>query len=98
MSHRPTTHWTELPEDTTDGVLSREWNTYRRLVGQLLADGHENRWVLIVGEELIGMWDTYQAARAVADERYFLKPVMLKQILTHEPHLGRLVPRLRWPA
>jgi hypothetical protein len=36
------------------------------MVPQLLADGHESRWVLIKGEEIIGIWDTEEEARAVA--------------------------------
>ena len=38
---RPTIHYTELPEDTPDSPLYQEWNTYRREVGRLLAEGHE---------------------------------------------------------
>jgi hypothetical protein len=43
----PTIHYTELPEDTSEGPIAREWNFYRREVGRLLAEGHEGRWVLI---------------------------------------------------
>ena len=44
-----------------------------------------NGWVLIAGEELIGMWGTYHAARAVSIDRYFMQPVLVKQILAEEP-------------
>jgi hypothetical protein len=87
LDGRPTIHWSELPEDTSGGPLSTEWNFYRREVGRLLAEGHEGRWVLIKGEEIIGMWERREEATAVADERYLLKPVLIRQVLTREPIL-----------
>jgi hypothetical protein len=84
-------HWTELPEDT--GPLAKESNCYRREVGRLLAEGHEGRWLLIKGEEIIGIWDTREEASAAADERFLLQQVLVKQILEWEP-LIRLP--LRW--
>jgi hypothetical protein len=84
---RPTIHWTELPEDTTGGVLAVEWNTYRREVGRLLAEGHENRWVLIKGEIIIGIWDRREDAFAAATERYRTEPALVRQVLVSEPLL-----------
>ena len=77
--------WTELPADTSGGPQSTEWNFYRREVGRLLAEGHEGKWVLIKGEEIIGMWGTCDEALAVANERYLLQPVLVHQILSREP-------------
>ncbi len=82
---RPTIHWTELPEDTRGDAHAAEWNFYRREVGRLLAEGHEGRWLLIKGEEIVGIWDTREEALAVADERYLMQPVLVRQILSHEP-------------
>src|SRR5205814_1647250 len=90
---RRTIHWTELPEDTSGGPLATEANFYRCEVGRLLAEGHEGKWVLIKGEEIIGIWDTRQEAFAVADGRFLLQQVLVKQILEWEP-LIRLP--LRW--
>jgi hypothetical protein len=78
-------HWTELPEDS--GPLATESNFYRRVVGRLLVEGHENRWVLIKGEEIIGIWDTRAEAFAAADERFILQPVLVRQILEWIPLL-----------
>jgi hypothetical protein len=80
-------HWTELPEDKSGGPLAAEANFYRRLVGKLIVEGHENRWVLIKGEEIIGIWDARDEALAVATERFFQQPVLVKQILEWEPLL-----------
>ncbi|MCI0702103.1 MAG: hypothetical protein L0241_13550 [Planctomycetia bacterium] len=86
-------HWTELPEDTSSGPLATESNFYRRMIGRLLTEGHEGRWLLIKGEELIGIWDTREEAFAAASERFFRQAVFVKQILEWEP-LIRLP--LRW--
>ena len=78
-------HWTELPECGPESQIATESNFYRREVGRLLAEGHEGRWVLIKGEEIIGIWDTEKAAATVADERFFRQDVFVKQILEWEP-------------
>ena len=80
-------HWTEIEEDTSGGPLATEWNFYRREIGRLLAECHDNRWLLIKGEELIGIWNTRDEALAVATERFFRQPVLVKQILEWEPLL-----------
>jgi hypothetical protein len=86
-------HYTELPECSPDSQIATESNYYRREVGRLLAEGQEGRWVLIKGEQVIGIWDTRAEAFAVADERFLLQPVLVRQILEWEP-LIRLP--LRW--
>jgi hypothetical protein len=82
-----TIHYTELPEDTSDGLITKEWNYYRREVGRLLADGKEGKWVLIKGEEIVGIWDTMQEANLVRLEMFSMQAVLMKQILTQEPVL-----------
>jgi hypothetical protein len=78
-------HWTELKEDTSGGPLATEANFYRREIGRLLAEGYDNRWLIIKGEEIIGIWDTREEAFAAATERFFRQPVLVKQILEWEP-------------
>jgi hypothetical protein len=85
---RPTMiHWSELPEDKAEGGNSTEWNFYRREVGRLLTEGHEGRWVLIKGEQIIGIWDTSDEAMRVLNERYALQPCLLHQVRAVEPLL-----------
>ena len=84
---RATIHYTDLPEDTSNSLLAREWNFYRREVGRLLADGQEGRWVLIKGEEIIGIWDTEQEADRIRLQRFLMQPVLLQQIRAREPVL-----------
>jgi hypothetical protein len=80
-----TIHFSELPEDTSGGPLSTEWNFYRREVGRLLAEGHEGRWVLIKGEVIVGIWDTEEEADRVRLERFFMQAVLMKRVCTREP-------------
>jgi len=84
---RPTIHWTELPASRPDSDIATEWNFYRRVVGRLLAEGHEGKWLLIKNEEIIGIWDTESAANEVRLQRFLLQPVLMKQVLTREPIL-----------
>jgi hypothetical protein len=83
----------ELPEET-EGPIAREWNLYRREVGRLLAEGHEGRWILIKGDEIVGIWDSRSEAQALSQKRYLMQPVLLRQILAREPLL-RIAPRIR---
>jgi hypothetical protein len=78
-------HWTEIAEDTSGGPLATEWNFYRREVGRLLIQGNDNRWAVITGEQIVGVWDVREAAFAVAAERFPGQPVLVKQILEWEP-------------
>jgi hypothetical protein len=94
----PTIHYTELPEDTSGGRGSTEWNFYRREVGRLLAEGHEGRWVLLKGEEVVGIWDTEAEARAAAVQRYLMQPVVIRQVLVRERVLRGPSFLFRWRA
>lgn len=82
---RPTIHWTELQKDTSGGELATEWNYCLKQIGRLLAEGQEGRWVLIVGEKIIGLYDTDQEGHQVRAQRFLRQPVLLQQILSREP-------------
>jgi hypothetical protein len=82
---RPRIHYTKLPEDRSNGPIASEWNLYRREVGRLLAEGNLGRWVVIHGEEIIGIWDTEEEANQLRLERFFMQHVLMKQILEWEP-------------
>jgi hypothetical protein len=84
---RQTVHWSELAEDTSGTPAAKDWNAYLREVGRLLAQGHEGKWVLIKGAEIIGIWDTEEEANQVRLQGFLGKDVLVHQILTHEPLL-----------
>jgi hypothetical protein len=92
---RPTIHYTELAPAAPNSPLAAEWETYRREVGRLIEAGHEGKWVLIKGEELVGLFDTEEQALDVRAERFFRQLVLVRQILAREPVL-RYFPRYNW--
>jgi hypothetical protein len=83
----PSIHYTELPEASPDSPLYQAWNTYRRDVGRLLAEGHEGKFVLIKDEAVIELYDTWDAAREAGLQRYLLSPFLAHQVQTREPIL-----------
>ena len=83
----PTIHYTQLPEVPPDSQIATEWNFYRRIIGRLLAEGHEGKWLLIKNEEIVGVWATEAEADRVRVQRFPLQPVLMKQISSREPSL-----------
>jgi hypothetical protein len=81
----PTIHYTELAEAPPDSPIATEWNFYRREVGRLLTEGHEGKWVLIKGEQMVGLYETHEEAYRM--QCALIVPVVIKQILKHEPVL-----------
>jgi hypothetical protein len=81
----PTIPYTELPAPQPDSPISLEWNFYRREVGRLLAEGQEGKFILIKGEDIIGIWDTRAEAKAVALQKYLMQPCLIHQIRSREP-------------
>jgi hypothetical protein len=87
LCEQPSIPCAALPEALPSSPIAAEWNFYRRVVGRLLAEGHEGKWVLIKGEEVVGVWDRPEDADRVRLERYPMQPVLLKPIVTREPVL-----------
>jgi hypothetical protein len=92
---RPTIHYSELGPAAPDSPLAVEWEFYRREVGRLIEEGHEGKWVLIKGEEVIGIFDSKEQALAVGSERFLLQPKLVHQVLSREPLLVYF-PRYNW--
>ena len=63
-------------------ALEKELATYRRQLPHLLAS--EGKYSLICGDEVAGVWDTYEDALRAGYERFGLEPFMVKQILATE--------------
>jgi hypothetical protein len=80
----PTLHYTELPPPGPNDPLAVEWNTYRREVARLLAEGQEGRHVLIKGEEIVGIYDTHVEALSAGYQRFWGQPICVHQIQTRE--------------
>ena len=79
--------YTELAADTSGGRIAKEWNFYRREVGRLLAEGHEGRWALIKGEQIIDILDSLNQAEQVRLEKFLFEDVLIHQVQREEPIL-----------
>jgi hypothetical protein len=83
--HRPTKiHYSELRPSQREGEKDVEWETYRREVGRLIADGHESKWVLIKDDTIIGVFNTLEEVREEGYRRYFPERFLIHQIQTWE--------------
>lgn len=82
-----TIHYTELPAADPTSVLAEEWETFRRELGRLLAEGHEGRFVLVKGRNVIGIWDTFDEALAEGHRRFPFQPVAVQSIRERQPVL-----------
>jgi hypothetical protein len=82
---RPTVHYTELPEAPPGEALSLEWNTYRREVGRLLAEGHAGKFVLIKESQIIAFYDTWDAAVEAGHRLYLLESFLVHEVRAEEP-------------
>jgi hypothetical protein len=80
-----TVHYTELPDVPPDSPLFQESTTYRRELPRLLAEGHEGKFVLIKGSEIIGLFDTSDEAYAILLQRFGYCDCFIQQIRTYEP-------------
>lgn len=59
-------------------ALEKEMATYQRKLPELLAS--EGKFVLLHGEELAGIWDTYEDALQAGYSKFGLDPFMVKRI------------------
>ncbi len=67
-------------------LLDTEMATYRRLKPELLADpAKRGQFVLIKGEELLGLFPTREEALLAGEERFLFEAYMVKQIVEVEP-------------
>jgi hypothetical protein len=90
-------HHTELPEARPGEPLASEWNTYRREVRRLLAEGQEGRHVLIKGEEIVGLFETFEAAAQAGAKRFPGGPFFVHPVRTEEPYLRIRGINCPWP-
>lgn len=60
--------------------LESEIAAYRRELPNLLADGHAGRFALIRGDQLAGVWDTFDDACQAGHDRFGLEPFLAQPI------------------
>lgn len=72
-----------------DMALEREMATYQANLMDILSS--EGRFVVIKGDEILGMWDFYEEALEAGYDEYGLEPFLVKKIQQSEPvyHFSR---------
>jgi hypothetical protein len=84
---RDTIPHTDLPEASADDLLCEEWNTYRREAARLLAESCEGKFVLIKGDQVVSLHDTWDVARQAGLRLYLLEPFLVHEVRSEEPIL-----------
>lgn len=77
--------YTELPPADPDDPDGADWETYRREVGRLLAEGHEGKAVLIHGGEIVALFPTWEEAARHGSRHFPLEPTLAQVIRSQEP-------------
>ncbi len=65
-------------------ALEKELETFEKLKAQLLSD-QEGKFAVISGENLLGVYSTYDDALKVGYEKCRLTPFLVKRIVAVEP-------------
>jgi hypothetical protein len=85
---------TDLPEASPDSPLFIEWNTYRREVGRLLAEGGQGRFALIKGELVVGLYPTEREALEQGYRMFPCQAFLVHRVQEREPLLHPVSVRL----
>jgi len=89
-------HYSELGPLEPGDVFFEEWNTYLQEVGRLLADGQAGRFMLIKGKQLLGVFESWDAARTAGWQRFVREPFFVHEVRETEPHLR--IRGVDWPC
>lgn len=61
-------------------ALEQEIATYRRELPRLLAEGQEGRFVLIRGNQVAGVWNTFDDACQAGHAQFGLEPFLAQPV------------------
>lgn len=67
----------------SDGALQKELQTFERVKQDLLTE--EGKYAVISGDDLLGVYTTYEDALKIGYEKCQLKPFLVKKITAAEP-------------
>jgi hypothetical protein len=85
LDRLPTIHYTQIAEAPPDNPNYHELRTFRRELPRLLAQGHERKWALIKGDEVIGLYETFDEGCRVGTERYLLEAFLVQPVREWQP-------------
>jgi hypothetical protein len=87
LDQLPTIHYTQMPPHPADSPVYQEVQTFRRELPRLLAEGHEGKWALIQGDEIIGLYPTFDEAYRAGLERFLRQRFILQPVREWQPLL-----------
>lgn len=93
----PAIHYSKLVPAEPGSALATEWEVFRRELPRLLAEGHEGRYVLIKGDEVIGLWDADADAIAEGRRLFPRQHIAVQLVAEWQPLIVRAGSR-RWVA
>jgi hypothetical protein len=66
-------------------VLERELATFRRMLPSLLSSpGGPGQYALVHGDQVVGLYPTFDAAADAGYDQFGLSPFLVKQVAAHE--------------
>ena len=83
----PKIHYTKLVEPSTDSPIYEEVKTFHRELPRLLAEGHEGKWALIHGKEVIGLFETLDDGYRAGREQFLFQPFIVQPVSEWQPML-----------
>jgi hypothetical protein len=86
----PTIHYTKMAEPQPDSPIFREVQTFRRELPRLLAEGHEGKWALVKGEEIIALFETLDEGHRAGREKYLFQPFIIQPVCEWQPLIRTL--------
>ncbi|MCI0461539.1 MAG: hypothetical protein L0Z62_31705 [Gemmataceae bacterium] len=90
-------HYTELPDCPPGSEGDQEWDTFRRELPRLLAEGHEGKFALIKGDAIVGIYPTSDEGVRAGYAQFGLNDLFLVQPIRTWERLLRL-PWECWPC
>lgn len=85
----PAIHYTKLGPSRPDSELATETEVFIRELPRLLAEGHEGKYVLIKGDQIIGMWADQRAAIAEGRRLFPNQPIAVQLVAEWQPLIVR---------
>ena len=81
----PTIHYTQMPASRADSPTYRESETFRRELPRMLAEGHEGKWALIKGDEVVELFMSFDDGYRAGRQRYQFQPFIVQPVREWQP-------------
>jgi hypothetical protein len=70
----------QVPDVPDSEPLAREWKTFKREVGRLVAEGHAGRFAIVKGDQVVSVWDTPRDAEQGGRERFGQESFLVQEV------------------